>query len=62
MEGKSGELLTVQYSLLTPEIVGRFYAVMPASRAARHSDRVAAGKTTWYGEGLQAIALAIVYG
>ena len=26
---------------------------MPASRAAHQLDRVAAGKTTWYGEGLQ---------
>ena len=47
-------LVNIQQKLLTPEIVGRLCsrAVTPASRAAKLSDRGAAGKTTWNGEGL----------
>ena len=54
MEGKSGEPSNAM--LLTPEIVGQLHSsapVTPASRAIIQLNGLIAGKTTWYGEGLQ---------
>ena len=49
-------LVDIQQKLLTPEIVGQpVWVGMPASRAIEPVDGVIAGKTTWYGEGLQFI-------